>query len=259
MFPVIPKTEDGWPSLTFERSPNYSKSARKVDPGLDETEPVMDSSMFRTEYQIFDKNLRTSRTIMQQAMGTPKEKKEKTASLDVKNELNYSRKLLRIQRQTKLEQRRLFNEDMTTTLYRKFSPEQKFEKLAMMQTLQFKNTKLKPTKPVDISRIFDRHGVSLAERDRLAEQSFNKIKKRYLAQQGPDKYKTAKEKSFVDLNISQVTDNTNDWANKSKMAEEMKTRLISAKRRKSIKDEEDHKLRILQHFKWSLIKQVRTE
>ena len=53
----------------------------------------------------------------------------------------------------------------------------------MQFSTDFKKANIKVAKPIDISRMYDREGISLLERDRLAEQKFNKIKKRIIGRQ----------------------------------------------------------------------------
>ena len=102
-----------------------------------------------------------------------------------------------------------------------------------------------PDYPIGFSRLF------LDQKDALAEKKFNLIKQRVLARKG----KSLTEKDFVDKNITQTLDRDTFVAK----LERIKSRQVSAKRRKSLNEEERHKKSfVIQHRK-PFIKLIRDE
>ena len=98
-----------------------------------------------------------------------------------------------------------------------------------------KKTKWKDFKPRDITRIYDREGISLHEKDKQAEFNLKQIKKRIFGnkqQYESQKLKTAKD--FVEFNVTTANDGfRKSRLTKIKQQDDNKNRQESAKMRKS--------------------------
>ena len=87
---------------------------------------------------------------------------------------------------------------------------------------------------------------------------FNKLNRRTLGAQTSQNFQTSRD--FVKFNVTSFNDGSfNNWASRNKFIEETKNRQLRVKKRKSVIEEESHKKRVLQHFKWSLVKFVRSK
>ena len=113
----------------------------------------------------------------------------------------------------------------------------------------------------DLSTLKDKDGMTLDEKEALAEKNFKIIKDRVLARQG--KRAETSNKDFVESNIVAHEDKTMGPQQKRQRLERnqqlIKNRHDDAKRRRDLKEKEEIKMKILQYFRWDLIKLRRLE